>query len=716
MWSSFAVRPRPLGSRGAHPPMLPQRFANAPLSRRLASAILVVMLVGFAVLLLQDLRASRARAYGEARRDSDNLSRLIEREVQSAVEKLDVVLSETAHDFGPVVNDGKALDPLTANRELRRWMGFIPETQTDSLRVIDSLGRVAYNSGETAALPDVVVADRAYFLRQRDESHAGLVVSEPLLSRFTGKWLITLSRRMQRADGQFGGVVQAALRTEYFQSLFETLDVGNLGNISLFDADMHLLSRPPALPDQLGKQFGSRDVKAMLAEHRLSGSYETLSQVDGVPRLFVFRKLDGLPYVVVVGRAPGEFLYNWRVKAYLYAIGFLGLAAALASFLFVYHCHTEESRRLVSKVFETSREGIVVTDTLGRIITANNAFSEITGYQVAEVIGRTSQFLKSGRHDSQFYRAMWEALKTKGAWRGGIWNRRKNGEVFIELLSINALRDRNGVTSNYVAVFSDISELYHAQQQAEAANRAKSEILANMSHELRTPLNAIIGFAEVAYANMFGPIGHEKYHEYFGHIHEAGTHLLSIISDVLDVSAIEAGKITLHEIVLDLAAVMGAAQRLIGPRAEAGQVTVLCQLPQDLPRFRGDERRIKQIFLNLLSNAVKFTPEGGEVTVTAGQDKDGGLWITVADTGIGMDPAGIAKALVMFEQVDAGMARRREGTGLGVPLTLGLVELHGGQLTIESTPGQGTTVTVVLPADRVVVGGSDAIQPSEAEI
>lgn len=244
--------------------------------------------------------------------------------------------------------------------------------------------------------------------------------------------------------------------------------------------------------------------------------------------------------------------------------------------------------------------------------------------------------------------------------------------------------------------------LLAARDTALTASRAKSEFLASMSHELRTPLNAIIGFADTILAEVFGPLDGAKYREYLADIQSSGHHLLRLINDILDVSAIESGNIKLHLESLDLDSIAAAALRLVTPRAAKNGVVLESAIAPGLPAFIGDERRIKQILVNLLANAVAFTPEGGRVALEAGRSEDGGLWIAVADDGIGMDAAGIEKAMAPFGQVDSSLARRHQGTGLGLPLTRGLVEVHGGTLRIESEPGKGTTVFVLLPAERLV--------------
>ena len=247
-------------------------------------------------------------------------------------------------------------------------------------------------------------------------------------------------------------------------------------------------------------------------------------------------------------------------------------------------------------------------------------------------------------------------------------------------------------------------DLRASKEEAELASRAKSAFLANMSHELRTPLNAIIGFSEIMQQELLGPLGSPRYHGYVRDIRESGRHLLQIINDILDLSRIEAGQMTLAEEPVDLGRVAVACLRMVDERARAHSLKLATDVPDGLPLVRGDERLLKQILLNLLSNAVKFTMPGGEVRTTASLAGDGWLELAVADDGIGMTPEQIPQALQPFTQVDNALSRRFEGTGLGLPLVKSMVELHGGRLLIDSAVGRGTRVTVRLPPECLVAG------------
>ena len=241
-----------------------------------------------------------------------------------------------------------------------------------------------------------------------------------------------------------------------------------------------------------------------------------------------------------------------------------------------------------------------------------------------------------------------------------------------------------------------------AMIQSDSANRAKTEFLANMSHELRTPLNAIIGFSDMMVHGLLGPDKTEKHIEYARDILDSGRHLLDLINDILDLAKVEAGKLELEEQTLDVRKVVDACVTLIKERAHENAVAVDLAFPEALPSLRADERKLKQILINLLSNAVKFTPAGGKVKLRAGFAPDGGFMIKISDNGIGIAKEDIANALAPFTQIDSDLGRSYEGTGLGLPLAKALVELHGGKLYVESVPVAGTTVTIYLPAQRVL--------------
>ena len=283
--------------------------------------------------------------------------------------------------------------------------------------------------------------------------------------------------------------------------------------------------------------------------------------------------------------------------------------------------------------------------------------------------------------------------------------------VFVTTLHIRAFvlnyrrveNERNALHRNLVesheALESRAAELSRALLLAEQASQAKSEFLATMSHELRTPLNAIIGFSETMKLEMFGPLGHRKYADYAKDINESGAHLLDLVSDILDISRVESGTDTLNEAEIRVEHVAQQVLDTMRQKAESAGLTCSLEAQSSLPAVFADERKIRQIITNLVSNAIKFNVEGGTVSVSLDAGPSGFV-VAVADSGIGIAPDDIPKALARFGQLEDQFSRKYEGLGLGLPIVQALTAQHGGHFGIESEPGLGTTVTVTLPVSR----------------
>ena len=269
--------------------------------------------------------------------------------------------------------------------------------------------------------------------------------------------------------------------------------------------------------------------------------------------------------------------------------------------------------------------------------------------------------------------------------------------------------DASGVFEGYRGTARDVTEklaaekrLHEAMRTAEQASVAKTNFLANMNHELRTPLNAIIGFSEMLALGTVGAL-QPRVRDYVEVIHKSASHLHEVVNDVLDFATVEAGKLDLVEENFDPSSIISRCVEMVSAQARSRGVKIAIENSNvDLPILYGDERRLRQVLLNLLSNAVKFSPSGGAVVVRTRQRASGDFAIDVQDNGPGMTGEEVAVALERFGQVDAGLERRYEGTGLGLPLARSLVELHGGVLSIESEKGRGTTVSMVLPSERVI--------------
>jgi two-component system cell cycle sensor histidine kinase PleC len=283
--------------------------------------------------------------------------------------------------------------------------------------------------------------------------------------------------------------------------------------------------------------------------------------------------------------------------------------------------------------------------------------------------------------------------------------------ALIAVLCVVAMAMVGSVIFNLNAMGERTFTLSRAQdamvERLTRANAAKSEFLANMSHELRTPLNAIIGFSDVMRQELMGPVGPAAYKDYLNDIHFSGNHLLSLINDILDLSKIEAGKFELHDSVVNFSELVQETGRLISVRAEEGGIAIVNDVPADI-LVRADHRALRQVAVNLATNAVKFTPRGGTVRAHFSIDAAGNPCFQLSDTGRGIHPGDLERVFESFGQGRHDHATKERGTGLGLPIVRGLIRAHGGDVTLRSELGKGTTVTVTLPAARLITAASRA--------
>ncbi|MDP8229120.1 MAG: response regulator, partial [Candidatus Electryoneaceae bacterium] len=358
----------------------------------------------------------------------------------------------------------------------------------------------------------------------------------------------------------------------------------------------------------------------------------------------------------------------------------------------------EDELRKLSRAVEQSPASIVITNTDGVIEYVNPKFIELTGYSLEEAIGQNPSILKSGLQIDDYYQELWDTILRGEVWRGEFCNKKKNGDFYWESASISPVINDQDETTHYIAVKEDITdrkqaelELQQAKEEAESANRAKSDFLANMSHEIRTPMNGVIGMADLLMDTELTP----EQLEFTQTIRRSADSLLTVINEILDFSKIEAGKMELEAIDFDLRTTMEYITDITANKASHKGLEFVSIISPDVPSLLiGDPGRLRQILINLIGNAIKFTSKG-EVVVKVDldheTDSDVTVRFSVTDTGIGIPADKINSLFESFTQVDSSTTRRYGGTGLGLVISKRLVEMMNGQIGVDSVEEEGST-------------------------
>ena len=385
------------------------------------------------------------------------------------------------------------------------------------------------------------------------------------------------------------------------------------------------------------------------------------------------------------------------------------------------------SERQLRTIFDNMQDAYYRTDREGRVVMMSAASEQLLGYSREESIGKQ---LADYYWDPRERDRLLEALAENGGRLAGVESkmRHRDGRPVWVWTKLQYWHDDAGNVGGIEGISRDITDRKNAEEErrrahdelelrvqertrdlkealekVSEASRAKSDFLANMSHELRTPMNAILGFSDLLAKEALGPMGNPRYRDYAADIYESGQHLLSLINELLDLARIEARTLELRDDTVDIGALIRSAIHMCEKIAKEGNVSMQIAAAASVPRLRGDELRLTQVFLNLIGNALKFTPPGGRVDIRYGQAADGGIEAVVADTGQGIAPEDIERVQVPFARGRQPFVRSKEGLGLGLPLAKAFMEAHGGTLNIASTPGKGTTVVLGFPKDRVIV-------------
>jgi PAS domain S-box-containing protein len=682
-------------------------------SRRLA-------FVGFGLLFVILLTACvavwdrREEALAHARRETANLGIVLAEQTARSLQAVDLVLEEIrAASLHLGVENPEQFKEMTSGEEVHRLLASRLKAlpQADTVALISAEGKLI-NGSRAWPVRDVDVSDRDYYLYLRAHDDPGVFISAPVINRGHVEWSFFLARRVSGPHGEFLGIVLGAI------DAYQVIALDQSSSVSVFRRDGTMLARYPHVEKMMGEKLPPQ---APFYDYVTAGggSYRSPGYVDGIACIVSVHPLRDFPLVVTVTISEDATLAAWRRQSTFIGIGTLCAVTGFAVLFQALVMHSRSLERSEATLRESEarfRDFALASSDWFWETDENHCFTHLSehirsfGRDPTTSIGRTRSDLAS------------DLLSDPAKWQGhlAMLNRhepfrdfaytRKAGENAERVISVsgNPFFDDAGRFLGYRGTASDITEkmlaeraLHEAKAVAEAANSAKSQFLANMSHELRTPLNAILGFSEVLQNGIAGVLQSRQI-EYVGLIRQSGEHLLHVINEILDLARIDAGRLELHEEVIDPRRLIDSCIALVADRADAGLLHLSVEIEDDVPRLMADWTRLMEILLNLLTNAIKFTELGGSIAVLAECAEDGGVRFVVRDTGAGMTPSEIEIALELFGQVDAGLARRHEGTGLGLPLARKLAELHGGSLTIDSEKGRGTTAIVALPPTRVV--------------
>jgi signal transduction histidine kinase len=593
------------------------------------------------------------------------------------------------------------------------------------LLIVDNDGHLVNNAGSSAATPQRDFADQPWFAAHQKGGLPSLYLGRPERSRATGGWSIMVSRPLMQRE-KIVGVIAAEVPISVFTDFYNSVVANGAVRVSLLLDDGTLMASEPHREEAIGRRLTDMGaVLAAAAQHRAGIIVSSPEDTGGGDvNLISFEHIPARPLILAASRSRDDILGQWRSECLgsLVAFVLFAVTAGCLTWMMVraldrQHRASLELRAgeerlkrqsdLLQSTLENMGEGLSVFDRGGRLMAWNSRFVEMLDLPAdlsSETTLQDILTLQSARGDFGPVDTKVESHDRFKAFFRDVPHVRERLTRTGRTLQIRRRAMPGGAV---VSLYSDITErkaaeikMAQAWAQAELANRAKGDFLANMSHELRTPLNAIIGFSEILSGQHLGPLKNARYLEYSSDIHSSGLHLLSIINDVLDMSKIEAGKLDIHEEEIDVRELLTSSVRMVRERARKQEVELVCDADDPYLAIFADERAMKQCLLNLLSNAVKFSKTGGRVTAAARVDAENRTVISIADTGIGMTEQEQERALQPFGQAHSSTTRTYGGTGLGLPITMGLVEAHGGAMAMVSNPGTGTVVSITLPAER----------------
>ncbi|WP_374326378.1 ATP-binding protein [Azonexus sp.] len=710
-------------------PVTPAPGAGRRFHHWLVLGVLLLNLLMVAI-AATTLQASRQRALSQVRDDAANLAALLELGVGDSVRRIDLSLLGIVDMLEWLASEGQLSD-ARIEQVLQLHLGR--HRAIDAFRLSDAEGYLRWGKGVDRQAP-VSLTDRPFFAAHRAAPGAQLLVAEPVLGRVSKIPVAAFTRSWRRADGEFGGIVTAAVTLDHFTRQLAPLQLGAHGEAAIRYLDLNLLTAHPAapagvtpfLPQGLASRLDAGLTDGVLAD---TGN-------DGMERVYAFRRIPQTPFLLTVAMAPQDFLADWQqeLQRTLVLLFAFFLATLCAAWLLRRSWRQlGDQAAFLHTLIENLPIPFFYKDRTGRYRGCNRAFEQLLGRRRDEIIGYSVFDMAppeiAERYDEMDRRLFavpgtqsyeWSVMGPEGR-RQVIFHKATfadaDGQIAGLLGGITDVSELKRVQEELQAhrdnlealVVERTAELVRAKAEAESASRAKSAFLANMSHELRTPMNGIMGMIELVWRKTVDPRDRER----LSKARQSSAHLLDLINGILDISKIEAERMTLEKRPFRLAEIVDNALGVTAHRAEEKGLQLRVEpLPLAARQaLLGDPLRLSQVLINLLGNALKFT-EAGTVGLRFDllEESEAHLRLrcAVSDTGIGIAADALPRLFTPFEQADSSMTRRFGGTGLGLAISRRLVELMGGEIGVDSEPGRGSCFWFVVVLDKLPVSPGEA--------